>query len=467
MGAGARAAKLVMDPVHGFINIEEYPVVGELVETEQFQRLRRIGQLGLAHLVYPSATHTRFAHSLGAMKTFLVLYDSIMGRGGKGGAHVPGKAADLRELGAAAALLHDIGHGPFSHAFESMMRPAGFDHEDMTRRIISETGVGDLLDAHGVGSRDVCAVLGGAPRSGGLGIVGRLISSQLDADRLDYLIRDSYFTGANYGKIDVPRIANTLEIDGEAIVVSSKGLGAVEGYVVGRYLMYKNVYYHHTVRQMERLLKRAFARAAEIGAAETGLDALADPAAGLPGPIEFCRSDDGTAAALIGRWARSGDRILRDLSSHITGRKKFAWRSVPQGVLEGAAGGGPRMDALRRSFEEAGLPAEYYLIVDDGRGVGYTEYNPSGGSGGGAGRSRGAGAGAAAAGDDIMVRSEAGGLAEISSVSAVVGALVQGRAGAASQGGVRLFYPLRMEQAVDAALGPQLQGQGRPPPPPV
>lgn len=442
--ASGGGSKLVMDPVHGFINIREYPVVGELVETEQFQRLRRIGQLGLAHLVYPSATHTRFAHSLGTMRTFFTLYDSIMGRAG--GAYMRDEIEDMRELGAAAALLHDIGHGPFSHAFESMMRPAGFDHEEMARRIVSETEVGEILDAHGVGSRDVLAVLGGPGPGGGdggaHGAVRRLISSQLDADRLDYLARDSYFTGANYGKIDILRIANTLEL-GEprgGAVVAERGLGAVEGYIVGRYLMYRNVYYHHTVRQMECLLERAFARAAELGAAETGLDLLADPAAGPPGPDEMCRADDGAAMALVGRWARSGDRVLRDLSSHITGRKKFARRTVERRALDEMAADESRMGALRASFEEAGLPADYYLVIDGEQKAGYARYEPSGGGGGGA------------AGGDILVRGEDGGLDEISSVSPVVAALVPGAGGRARER-ARLFFPPRMAAAVDAALG--------------
>ena len=448
MAADARAAKLVMDPIHGFINIREYPAVGELVETGQFQRLRRIGQLGLAHLVYPSATHTRFAHSLGAMKTFLVLYDSIMGKEGAN-AYMPDEIADMRELGAVAALLHDLGHGPFSHAFESIMAPAGFSHEEMTRRIISETEVGDLLDAHGIGSRDVCRVLGGEGGGGEHAAISRLISSQLDADRLDYLMRDSYFTGANYGKIDILRIANTLELDeecggggGVVVVVAGKGIGAVEGYVVGRYLMYKNVYYHHTVRQMERLLERAFARAAELGAAETGLDALADPAAGLPDPGAFCRADDGTAGALIGKWTRSGDSVLRDLSSHILGRKKFSWRRLPRALFDEVASDPSRTGALRRRFDEAGLPAEYYLVADGERGSGYTAYEPSGG------------------GADILVRGAGSseGLAEISSVSAVVGALVSRRQ---EEDGMRLFYPPRMEGAVDAAFGPRRRRQGQ------
>lgn len=454
-GSGGGGSKLVMDPVHGFINIREYPVVGELVETEQFQRLRRIGQLGLAHLVYPSATHTRFAHSIGTMRTFFTLYDSIMGRAG--GAYMRDEIEDMRELGAAAALLHDIGHGPFSHAFESMMRPAGFDHEEMARRIVSETEVGDILDAHGVGSRDVLAVLGG-PRPGGdgggaHGAVGRLISSQLDADRLDYLARDSYFTGANYGRIDILRIANTLEL-GEphgGAVVAERGLGAVEGYIVGRYLMYRNVYYHHTVRQMECLLERAFARAAELGAAETGLDLLADPAAGPPGPDEMCRADDGAAMALVGRWARSGDRVLRDLSSHITGRKKFARRTVERRALDEMAADESRMGALRASFDEAGLPADYYLVVDGEQKAGYARYEPSGGGGG---------EGGGASGGDILVRGEGGGLDEISSVSPVVAALVPGAGGRARER-ARLFFPPRMAAAVDAALG---RGRGRPPP---
>ena len=454
---GGRAAKLVMDPIHGFIDIREYPVVGELVETAHFQRLRRVGQLGLAHLVYPSATHTRFAHSLGAMRTFLALYDSVMGGGG--GAFMRDEIEEMRELGAAAALLHDVGHGPFSHAFESMMRPAGFDHEEMARRIVSETEIGGLLDARGVGSRDVLAVLGGTGGGGGgggaHGLVRRLISSQLDADRLDYLMRDSYFTGVNYGKIDLLRIASTLEIDeaGGGIVVSGRGIGAVEGYIVGRYLMYKNVYYHHTVRQMECVLERAFARAAELGAAETGLDALADPSGGPPGPGELLGADDGTAMALINRWTKSGDAVLSDLASRITGRRRMAHRHVARSELDDMESDAPRMGRLRAGFDAAGLPAEYYLIVDDEAKPAYTRYEPSGEGEEEGGRGRG---------EDIQVRLEAGdgrgdgrGLAEVSSISAVVGALVPGNGGGGEGGQVRLFYPHSMEGAVDAALGPR------------
>ena len=364
--------------------------------------------------------------------------------------------ADMRELGAAAALLHDLGHGPFSHAYESIMQPVGFSHEEMTRRIISETEVGDLLDARGVASRDVCRVLeggggGGSGGSGGSGehaTLSRLISSQLDADRLDYLMRDSYFTGANYGKIDLLRIANTLELDGGAdgadgggsVVVAGKGIGAVEGYVVGRYLMYKNVYHHHTVRQMELMLEKAFRRAADIGPAETGLDALADPVAGLPDPAAFCRADDGAATALIGRWTRSGDGVLSDLSSHIMARKKFSWRRLPRALFDEVASDPSRMEALRRRFDKAGLPAEYYLVVDGEGGSGYTRYEPSGG------------------GADILVRGAGGGegLAEISSVSAVVGALVSRREEEDDTG---LFYPPRMEEAVSEAFGPRRQQQ--------
>lgn len=457
-GVGARAAKLVMDPIHGFIDIREYPVVGELVETAHFQRLRRVGQLGLAHLVYPSATHTRFAHSLGAMRTFLTLYDSIMGGGG--GAYMRDEIDDLRELGAAAALLHDIGHGPFSHAFESIMGPAGFDHEEMARRIVAETEIGDLLDAHGVGSRDVRAVLGGdaggGKNGGAHGLVRRLISSQLDADRLDYLMRDSYFTGVNYGKIDLLRIANTLEIDegGGGIVVAGRGIGAVEGYIVGRYLMYKNVYYHHTVRQMECVLERAFARAAELGASETGLDALCNPAGGgPPSPDGMLAADDGTASALVGRWTRSGDAVLADLASRITGRRRLAHRYVARAGLDDAEADAARMARLRASFDAAGLPAEYYLIIDDESKAAYTRYEPSAGAGGEGGGEEG---------EDILVRPEAGygdvdgrggGLAEISSLSAVVGALVHDGGGAGGGQHVRLFYPHNMEGAVDAAFG--------------
>ena len=200
---------LIMDPIHGFINISEYPVIEEIIETKFFQRLRRLAQLGLTSSVYPNATHTRFAHSLGVMHTFLRLFDSIMRRENNEFANKDYK----RMVGAVTALLHDIGHGPFSHASESILdqKFGKFVHEDMTCDIVTKTEISDILQKYSIDPLDICNLINHIETKEWR-LISQLISSQLDADRLDYLKRDSHFTGVTYGNVELDRIINTLDI---------------------------------------------------------------------------------------------------------------------------------------------------------------------------------------------------------------------------------------------------------------
>ncbi len=197
----------IMDPVHNFIDISEYPVIRQLIDTPFFQRLRRLNQLGLVSAVYPNATHSRFAHSIGVMHTFLVLFDSVV----KNSKITKRKSERLRPVGAVAALLHDIGHGPFSHASEKFLQNGRFNHEDLAQDIIRSGMIGGILKRNKIAPQMVCDILSHKV-SEELLFVSQLISSQLDADRLDYLMRDALFTGVPYGKIDIYRIANTLSI---------------------------------------------------------------------------------------------------------------------------------------------------------------------------------------------------------------------------------------------------------------
>ncbi len=229
--------KLIKDPVHGYITLTEQEQ--RLVDSKVVQRLRRISQLPLVYLVYPGARHSRFDHSLGCM--FLA---------GEFALHL-GLDAYETTLLRAAALLHDVGHTPFSHLFEQLLLDKGISHEDMNIRIIEDNEeVGMALDMLGVERGDVIKVLQGKSR------LSSIISGPLDVDRLDFLVRDAYFTGATYGVIDVKRIIRLTKLldDGQAVDV--RGIGAVEELAIARYHSFINIYFHHAVRAAQLLLLR-------------------------------------------------------------------------------------------------------------------------------------------------------------------------------------------------------------------
>ena len=299
---------MIMDPIHGFIDISEYAVIEELVDSKYFQRLRRLAQLGMTSAVYPNATHTRFAHCLGTMHVFLILFDAAVK---KEKDEVPDQM-QKRMTGAVAALLHDLGHGPFSHASESILgkNSKKFNHEVMTGEIISTTEIAEILERHDIEPKLVCDILKHHARRDWR-LVSQLVSSQLDADRLDYLSRDSYFTGVNYGKIDIHRIANTLEIwhgdekdpFNDTVIIKPKGVGAVEHYILGRYLMYEGVYFHKLSRCMEFLLDNVFKRAAELPDNKTNLSKVINVNVETT-PELLCEMDDNVVRGHVPLLAR-------------------------------------------------------------------------------------------------------------------------------------------------------------------
>lgn len=243
-----RPVKRVYDEVHGYIDLSEVEL--RVVDTPYFQRLRFIKQLAIAWYVYPGATHTRFSHSLGVMHIMGLaaqrLYD-------EGYIH----SADDVQLLRIAALLHDIGHTPFSHAIEPHFRERlGLGHEEMSRLIICESEIKDVLGAYGYDYRTVIALLEGRHREP---VYNQLLSSDMDVDRMDYLIRDALHTGVTYGTIDLQRIVTTLTIDGEGnLAVLDKGIDALENFYLARTHMYRAVYYHKTIVGYEILLRRIY-----------------------------------------------------------------------------------------------------------------------------------------------------------------------------------------------------------------
>ncbi len=243
---GDRYRKKIYDEVHGYIELDEIAL--KLIELDVFQRLRRIKQLGVTFYVYPGAVHTRFSHSLGVYHIMKKLAERLSMEG-----YV---ARDDIPLLEAAALLHDIGHLPYSHALEMFYLKIGgssFGHEDLSREIIVNDGeVGEALSSVGIDRQEVASIIDGRHREP---LYNQLMSSDLDVDRMDYLVRDSLHTGVTYGSIDLDRLLETITVDPEGnIAVRDKGLIAAENFYLARLHMYRGVYYHKTSLGYELLL---------------------------------------------------------------------------------------------------------------------------------------------------------------------------------------------------------------------
>ncbi|MGM9805505.1 MAG: HD domain-containing protein [Candidatus Aphodosoma sp.] len=359
---------IINDPVHGFITIP-CELVYSLVQHPWFQRLGRIRQLGLAGVVYPGAVHTRFQHSLGAMH---LAYEAVKLLRQKGHTITPAEENGVL----AAMLLHDIGHGPFSHVLENMLL-SNVSHEDisafMMQRINEETG-GRLDTAIRI-FNDVY------PKR----FLHQLISSQLDMDRMDYLCRDCFYTGVSEGAIGTGRIIKMLEVWDDRLVVEAKGIYTIESFLTARRLMYWQVYLHKTSVAAERMLVKILTRARHLISrghtlcmppslhfflsGEIGADALA----GDPETIaNYVNIDDSDIMSSVKVWASDDDVILAELCRRFVDRRLFK-----------AVTGGERemfdIGALKRSYAgHFGIDPEdacYFFETDT---VSSKTYNPNG-----------------------------------------------------------------------------------------
>jgi uncharacterized protein len=319
--------KIFSDPVHGFISVPKNLVL-ELIQAPEVQRLRRIRQLGLGHLVFPGAEHTRFGHALGAMA---LMQDTLSSLAEKG---TP-ISTEEQTAALAAALLHDVGHGPFSHTLEHELF-SDFHHEQMSRALISD------LNSRFGGALDLALRIfdGTYERP----FFHQLVSSQLDMDRLDYLRRDSFYTGVVEGQVGIERIIKTLRVhpvdggDSSQVVAEAKGIYAVENYLISRRLMYWQVYLHKTVLAADHLLRAIFARVRhllheedrEVRTAASpsllfflerslGRESIDDPEV----REAFVRLDDADVVYSIKAWTMAKDGPLADLSRRFVDRDFF------------------------------------------------------------------------------------------------------------------------------------------------
>ena len=227
--------KFIRDSVYGDINLNKFEVI--IMDLPQFQRLRRIKQLGLISLIYPGANHTRFEHSIGTMNLGSKLAEELE------------LEKDEIELIRTSALLHDIGHGPFSHVSEGVL---SVPHEKLTEYVIKNTSMKDLLEEK-FDVNEIVDIINGR------GHLGPIVSGELDVDRMDYLLRDSHNTGVAYGVIDYERIISNLKLE-NGLILDIKGVQAAEGALVSRYFMYPSVYQHHTTRVVNSMFRRALKR---------------------------------------------------------------------------------------------------------------------------------------------------------------------------------------------------------------
>jgi len=264
--------KIIRDSVHGNLYLDDFEI--KLADTPQIQRLRRIKQLGFTNLVYPGANHSRFEHSLGTMHTASMIAGSV------------GLNDYERKMLRVCALLHDIGHGPFSHVSEGALDTT---HEYLTSKVIQETQIKDIV-AEKFDPDEIIDIINGKGR------FGQIMSGDLDADRMDYLVRDSYYTGVAYGTIDIERLIYSMKLE-DNLIIGSKGIHAAESALIARYQMYPSVYQHHTTRIINSMFRRCMKWLFESGNIDPETIYLYDDS----DIISIARAEEGRVKDVINR----------------------------------------------------------------------------------------------------------------------------------------------------------------------
>ncbi|MCT3047278.1 MULTISPECIES: HD domain-containing protein [Leuconostoc] len=361
--------KVLRDPIHNFIHVED-PIILDLINTPEFQRLRRVKQLGITSSVFHGAEHSRFGHSVGVYELarriterFEQYYSDVW---------------DPKErlLTLVAALLHDIGHGAFSHTFEHLFHT---DHEAMTREII--TGDTEIHRVLAQVSPDfpnkVASVIAKTYENPQ---VVQLISSQIDVDRMDYLLRDAYFTGTKYGEFDIDRILRTMQPTPDGIAFDIAGMHAVEDYIVSRYQMYLQVYFHPVSRGMEVLLEHLLQRAQELYRSNTTSEFAENDFVGpLLAPLfsdkkltlsEYLKLDDNVFMTYINIWQSHSDPILSDLSQRFTGRRPLKSMEITDETA-------PLLEELEQLVDNAGFNPRFYTARNNAYDLPYDDYKPN------------------------------------------------------------------------------------------
>lgn len=362
--------KVFRDPIHNYIRIQD-KIILDLINTCEFQRLRRVKQLGTASLVFHGAEHSRFGHSLGVYEITRQICEQFANDYPQTKYGEDGWDENERIVALCAALLHDIGHGAYSHTFEHLFKT---HHEQIGIQIILD----DSTEIHHVlknfhpdfpqAVADVIAKKYHNPQ------VIQMISSQADADRMDYLLRDAYYTGANYGIFDLTRILRVMRPYKNGICFKDVGMHAVEDYITSRYQMFLQVYFHPVSRGMEVVLAKMIERAKDLfHKAPTSFEQTS------PRLIPFFNHqftlqdylalDDGVLNTYFQEWMHSHDTILADLSRRFVNRKPFKSIHITEGTdLR-------HLRVLKTQLEKIGYPARYYADVTAASDLPYDIYH--------------------------------------------------------------------------------------------
>lgn len=354
--------KVFKDPVHRYIHVRDQ-VIWDLIGTKEFQRLRRIKQLGTTFFTFHGAEHSRFNHSLGVYEIVRRIVDDVF----KGRKEWNEKD---RLLSLCAALLHDLGHGPFSHSFEKVF---DLDHEHFTQAIIlGDTEVNAVLRrVHEDFPKKVSEVIAKTSENK---LVVSLISSQIDADRMDYLLRDAYFTGVSYGNFDMERILRVMRPREDQVVIKKSGMHAVEDYIMSRYQMYWQVYFHPVTRSAEVILTKILHRAKYLHKNYYSFKfhpqhfySLFEEEISLE---EYLKLDEAVFLYYFQMWQEEEDPILSDLCWRFMDRHLFKY------VEFDPAKEYKKHVELVELFKKAGIDPDYYLVLDSSSDLPYDFYRP-------------------------------------------------------------------------------------------
>lgn len=375
-------SKVFRDPLYNYIAVDlsRDRFLIDLLDTEEMQRLRRIHQLGVSFFTYPGSDHNRLAHSLGVVHLMLQALRRLQELGDD--AQVQMARVPLL----AAALLHDVGHGPFSHLFEPCL---GIDHEDWSIKIITFEGTNVNRVLRSVDPSLPQRIAGFIRKEGSdcIGWQKYLISSQLDVDRLDYLRRDSLFTGAGYGHFDWFRILNTFELHGDSqsdrdIVWPEKAKFAIEEYIFARYYMYQNVYLHKTTRGFEKILEAMWRQAKvlmQAGEDTTLVSAINDFwKSPNPEPAQYLKIEEFTVMQQIQVWTDHRNKSLQDLARRFLNRNRFIGIDLPATESSLLAGNGNDQfeHDLKDLVKKEGYDPDFYCLLDTVKGKYHQPYFP-------------------------------------------------------------------------------------------
>ena len=338
--------KVMRDVIHGYIHVD-LQIIWDLIDTKEFQRLRRIHQLGGDFQVYHTAEHSRFSHSLGVYEIVRRMVHEIDDLK----AYL---STDEKVYVMIAGLLHDIGHFPFSHAFESI---CPISHEEFSSRIIlGDSEVNKVLVKVNPKLPEIIASI--ISYTHPKAVLNQMISGQLDADRMDYLLRDAYFTGTSYGAFDLERILRTIRVKDEKLLVKESGIHSVEDYIMARYHMYWQVYYHPVCRSYEIILKKLFERLHYLY--ETTPEQINELKMFIPflkGPsiADHFYLDESAALYGFSLLSKHEDIIASDLASRLLNRKLFEYEAI---VDE------DKVKEVQKKLENHGYDVNYYCIID-------------------------------------------------------------------------------------------------------